>query len=874
MHDSAPPRLPLALLGLLLSRSERGEVLADVREEHAARLARDGPAAARRWLWRQALGSAPALLGWSWWREWSGFEPPANAYNPGGAMLRSWITDAQYAARRLRARPGYVLLAALTLGLGVGGTSAVFGITRGLLFDPLPYPHEREVGVFWKKSDWSEEEFQYVRGRFPGFRDVARYRHVNLRLQQEDAPMRLLPGITASAELFDVLGTQPLLGRAFRAGDDVTGAEPVIVLSYGLWQELGADPGILETSLALEGRSHRVIGVMPRGFWFPDPTVGLWTPLPPNENPTIFNSTLVGRVAAGQDLRALQQPVAQLTTMLDERFNYPPQFDKAVDARVTPIREDLFGRMRPALLATLASMALILLIACANVAALMIGQVHARTGELATRFALGANRRRLTQQLVIEAMLIAVVAGALGTALAWSGFRLLARALPLGPWTGVSTPDWTVFATGMVIAFAASLLVVLIPTLSLWRGELRGALSSARTGGLQGRGGRMEGGLVVAEVALAVLIASGAALLGRSVTKLYALDPGLQPESVGVVDVMLPGGFTRQRQRLEELTGALAALPGVRSAGAVQTLPLGGGGYRTTLVVEGRTDLDGVYTEYRIVTPGYLETLGFQLLAGRTITPGDRGDGERVVVINQAFAETYFPNTDPLGRLVGGDADAAAVVVGVVANAAERLLTDAAVPVRYVAAAQMGWLEQPQSLVLKADAGVDPLALLEDARRAVQSAAPDVAVRRTTTLSRVLAESVGPARQVMSLLSLLSGLALTLGAVGVYGVIAHFAARRRREWALRVALGLPASGAVTHVFRRGARLVVFGIALGVGVAAGLAGLLSPLLYEVRALDPIAFAGAAAALLAVGLFAAFVPARRAGVIDPAIVLREP
>jgi predicted permease len=504
----------------------------------------------------------------------------------------------------------------------------------------------------------------------------------------------------------------------------------------------------------------------------------------------------------------------------------------------------------------------------------MLGQVQSRTAEMAVRMAMGANRRRLTQQLFVEALLIAAVAGLVGAALAWGGFRLMARALPLGAWTEGATPNWTVFGSAMAIAAVTAVLVVLVPTLSLLRGDLRPAMGSSRTGKLEGRGGRLEGGLVVAEVALAVLVASGAALVARSVAKLYALDTGVRAEGVGVLDVMIPmrGGLTGQRQTLEQLTTALAALPGARSAGAAQTLPLRDGGYNVDLAVEGQPETPGLTSEYRIVTPGYLETMGFTVLEGRVITSEDRGDAERVVVINEALAQKHFAGMNAVGQRLGGDAQMARVI-GVVANAAERRLTDDAVPVRYVAAAQAPWVDEAQSLVLRAAPGGDLAPLLDAARQRVQEIAPGAAVRSVATMTSVLAGAVGPARQVVSLLSLLSGLALTLGAVGIYGVTLHFAARRRRDWAIRVALGLSSSGAVTQVFSRGARLVVVGTALGAIAAATLARLLSPLLYQVPAHDPIAFGIAGAALLAVGLLAAWVPARRAGIIDPATVLRE-
>jgi predicted permease len=517
-------------------------------------------------------------------------------------------------------------------------------------------------------------------------------------------------------------------------------------------------------------------------------------------------------------------------------------------------------------------MGLILLIACANVAALMLGQVDARASELAVRSALGANRRRLTQQLVAEALLVAAAAGALGAGLATAGFRVVARALPLGAWGEAAAPDWTVFASAMAIALIASLLVAVVPTVSLWRGHARGALARARTGGLEGRGGRLENGLVVAEVALAVLVASGAALLARSVTNLYAIDPGVRTEDVAVVDVMLGRG---QRRAIDELTAALVALPGVRAAAVAQTLPLRGGGYNHPLEVERRPELRGMTTEFRVVTAGYLELMGFALRAGRTIGESDRHDTEPVVVINEALARAYFAGVDPIGERLGDGINGRFVrVVGVVANAAERRLTDGAVPARYVPVAQMPWVDQPQSLVIRAAPGVDPGALLDAARHTVERVVPGVAVRSVTTMSRVLDGAVGPARQVMALLSLLTALALTLGAVGIYGVIAHFAARRQRDWAIRVALGLPGARVVSHILGHGAALVAAGVGIGVAAAAALARLLASFLYGVGALDPLAFAAAAAALLVVGLLAALVPARRAGRVDPAVALREP
>jgi predicted permease len=875
-HDQLP-RLPAALLHALLPRAERDEVVADIAAEYRARAAESGPSPARRWLWRQALGSAPALLHWSWWRGWTGFEPRANAYRPGGPMLKTWISDARYAARRLRARTSYTVLAVLTLALGIGGTAAIYGIARGLLFDPLPYGNEREVGVFYFPYSWTEEEFLYLRGNkaFPGFRQVASYMGGDMTLRSADAPARLLPGLSTSWELFDVLGARPLLGRRFHEGEDLPGAEPVAIISYGLWKELGGSTSFVGQRLTLDGEPRTVIGVMPRGFWFPDPSVRIWTPAALSQQGRSGNYTFIGRTMPGQDVASMGAPMQQFVKIVGARFQYPAKWDKTKDPKITPVREYLVGNMRPALLATLTAMGLILLIACANVAALMLGQVEGRSAELALRSALGANRGRLTQQLVVEALLLGLAAGIAGAVIAAAAFQLLAHALPLGAWGESASLDWGTFAFAIALAIVASLLVVMVPTSSLWRSDLRGVLSSARTGGIHGRGGRLERGLVIAEVTLAMLIASGAALLVRSVNNLYAIDPGFRTENLAVLDVVMGTDLPRARrqQTLAELTASLAQLPGVERVAATHKIPLRGPGSNTGMLVRGREGEEVTTTFFRIVTPGYLEAMGLKLKAGRTYTEADltADTTAYTIVINEALAKKYFPGENPLGRVIATGFGGWAQVIGIVGDATEGDLTTEREPARYNLYTQVPWTSQAQTLVIRTR--TDPVAVLDAARRRVQQVAPGVAVQEATTMSRVFDVAVGPARQVMSLLTLLSALALVLGAVGIYGVIAHFAARRKRDWAIRVALGLPGRKVVTHIVGQGAALVMVGVALGAVGTVLLARLLATFLFGVSTVDPLSFAAASLARLLIGVGAAFVPARRAGMTDPALVLRE-
>lgn len=876
------PRLPSALLRALIPTAEREEVLADLEAEFHDRIARAGARRARAWCWRQVAASLPALVRRSWWRGWTGFEPQANAMRPGGPFMERWLMDARYAARRLIRRPMYTTVATLTLALGIGGTSAIFGLARGVLFDRLPYADESTIGLFWMPYAWRQLEFAYLRGRFPGFVQVAQYATDDATLELGDAPARLVPGIAASSELFSVLGAHAALGRTFAGGDDVRGAAAIAVLSHGLWQDLGGDATIIGRKVRLDGIDRTVVGVMPRGFWFPTPTVRVWVPQTLDPNEDIGNFSLVGRVAAGHRLDRLSMPIAQLTGMLRERFTYSAQFDKTRDPWIRPVRDVLFRPLQPALVATLVAMGLILLIACANVAALMLGQVEGRSSELAIRSALGAHRRRLAGQLIAEGGLLGAVSGIVGAALAAAAFRLLVGVLPLGAWAEGASLDWIVFAVAMVVALVSALAVSLVPTIALWRGRLHGVIGAERTAGVEGRGARLESSLVVAEVALAVLMAAGTGVLLRSVNKLNAIDPGIRPRGVGVVDIVLPTILTTAERKsvTRDLMVAVQSLPGVATAAVVQRLPLRGVAWSGGIVVEGKPDLPRTSTFIRLVSADYFTTMGIAVRHGRglepadiPLVPGDTSGG--VVVINEALAKKYFGSEDPIGRRVSaGFNSKLARVVGIVRDVAEGALTDAPAPVRYSSWESLSFVPTSETLVFRAAGSQDPVPLLETIRDVIRREAPRVAIQEATTMEQVFARAVGPVRQVMMLVTLLTTLALVLCAIGTYGVMSHFVSRRKRDWGIRIALGLRPSRVVSGIVARGATLVLAGIALGLVVFVALARFLATLLYGIRATDPISMLAALSALLAVGVVAALFPAARASRIDPAVVLREP
>jgi putative ABC transport system permease protein len=860
----------------LIPIAERDEVLADVRAEYEQRVVTHGLAAARRWVWRQALRSVPALLRRSWWRGMTGFEPPANRLRPGGPMFESWIMDARYAWRRLLSRPIYAALAVLTLALAAGGTAAIFSVVRALLLDPLPIAREAQVGVLWFGGSWREQEFLGLRPRFPGFERMAAYRPEDLTLEVAGSPMRLVPGLGVSAEFFEVLGAPVHLGRTFTAGEDLVGAEPVAVLSHSLWRDLGADAAIIGKPLRLGGVARTVVGVMPPGFWFPSPTTLIWTPAPMNPENRSGRYTLVGRVASGHSIDHMDGPLQALAGLLRANFQYPnPQWDKTRNPSIESAREFLVGDVKPSLLATLAAMAVILLIACANVASLMLGQLDARATDIAVRAALGADRQRLIQQLVIESLLIGILSGVIGASLAVIGFGVIVGALPLGALAESARLDWTVFWASMSAALVSALFVAVVPGVALWRGSsLQTILSTTRTGGVGSRGGRLESGLVVAQMALAVLLAAGAGLLIRSVVNLRGIDPGLRVDGVAVVDATMPLRLTQDERRrtINIMLPALEAVPGVRAAAAAQKLPLRGSGDNWGLSIVGRPPVNAS-TAFRMVTPAYFSTLGVPIKRGRDFLPTDRQGSEPVVIINEALAVKFLPGEDPLGKMLQTFGNSRERIVGIVGDTAEANLTDAPVPARYMLFEQLPFLYNQVSFVLRTDS-MEAASVLVDARSAIAREAPQLAVQQTTTMKNIFSLALGPTGQVVTLVSLLAGLALVLGAVGVYGVISHYVDRRSREYGIRIALGQQPFVVIRQVVGRGAALVALGGAIGIALAMGASRLLASLLYGVQPTDPYAMAGAVAVLLAVGMLAAFVPARRASLTDPAVVLRQP
>ena len=869
------PRGAEWLLRRVVDEAEAEEVVADVGEEYAWRLSQEGDARARAWLWRQIIASVPARVERGWFRGMTGFESEANRMRSGRRGVESWLIDVRFALRGLRARPQYALLSIITLALGIGGTTALFGVARALLLDPLPYRASEELVHFWNAFDWGEAEVAYLREDWPGFEGVAAYTADDVFLRPEGGVAQLVPGIASSSELFDVLGARPLMGSGFRAGDDAVGAEPTAVLSYGLWQDLGGRRDIVGSTIRLDGELRRVLGVMPAGFWFPDPSVRVWLSTPMRPDNRSGRYALVGRLEAGRTIASMGEPLRTITRRLGEVFEYPPQWDKTKNAELTATRTYLLGPVRPAIVAALAGMGVILLMACANVATLMLGQLRGRSSELAVRVSLGADRRRLMQQLMVEAGVLALIAGVVGAAVAAAGFRVVLAMLPLGELSAAVRADWTLFLSALGIALLTAALIAFAPVFSLWRGDLREALSRARSGGIGGRG-RLEDGLVIAEVALAVLLAAGAAVLIRSVANLNAVDPGVDTRGIGVIDITASADVTQEdrKRELTQIMEGASGLPGVRSVGAVQRLPLRDMGDNWGIMIQSQPEREESTTALRVVTRHFFDVMGIDVLSGRTFDQSDQPGGELVIVIDEALAQQYFPGEDPIGQYIAsGIGQGWMRVIGVVNTVAHTGLKGEPSPGRYVLMDQYNYTPEGFSLVLRVDRGRDPAAVLQQAIGRIQQTAANVAVREATTMENVHALAMGPTRRIMQLMTLLGSLALTLGMVGVYGVVSHFVNRRRRDWVIRMALGMRPVSALQQVVGRGALLVAIGCVIGIVAAVMLTRVLTSLLYQVGAADPAALVAAAAALIITGCVAAAIPGVRASRANPAQVLRD-
>jgi predicted permease len=562
--------------------------------------------------------------------------------------------DLRFAVRQLPKNPAFSTLAALTLALGIGGTVALFSVVNGLMIRPLPVPDEDRVVTFWSDYNWRGAEFDLVKTVPEHFESVAAFSN-NAYTLRTDAGSTLQLATVASVELFDVLQVRPLFGRTFEVGEDRAGAEPVVILSYSIWErEFASDRSIVGQRINLDGTQITVVGVMPEGFYFPTPEMELFMPLDldPAGSDYANNGWLVLTARLGDTTTDAQvdQDLQAITAVLGENYQYSTRWDKTRDPYVTPLREYLLGDVRPAVLVLFAAVGMLLLMACVNVTALILTKTVDRTREMSVRAALGAGRVRLARQVLTESIVLGLVAGVIGMVLAAALFDVLVASLPLDPaFQQTLSLDWTTLWSAMGLAILTGTLIALAPMRSLLRGDLTGsALRDRSQGEGAAQAGRMQNALVVAEVLLAVVLVTGASLLIRTVGELRSLDPGLDPEGVLTLDLLVSQEETTVDERVlffNQVIERAEALPGVSAAGYINRLPLRDGGYQGGVNIDGRPDLEGANRPnamYRPVSPDVFAALGVELIQGRGIQESDLAGGPLVAVINESFARRIW----------------------------------------------------------------------------------------------------------------------------------------------------------------------------------------------------------------------------------------
>jgi putative ABC transport system permease protein len=800
--------------------------------------------------------------------------------------------DVAFALRQLAANPGFTLIALLTLALGIGATTAIFSAVYAVVLRPLPFPRpERLVFISREyqeqRSDVSAADFTVLEAGQRVFSAVAALEYSSFNLSQGEAAERTT-GARVTASFFDVFGVRPALGRVFGVDEDRPGRERVIVLSHRLWtRRFGADPAILGRDIRLNGERYAVLGVMPPRFDLTVDHEELWVPiaLTPERRARHDeqNLTAVARLADGvtpeQVRAALQAAEAEL-----ERLH---PLNAGLRFLVDPYTEQFVGDYRTRLLVLLGAVGLVLLIACGNVANLLLARSAARGRELAIRAALGAGRGRIVRQLLTESAVLALVSGAAGLVLAWWGVQTLGALGPRGvPRLEQASVDGTVLAFALGLSLLCSLVFGLAPALRAVRPAVQETLKEGGRGSAGTRRDWLRPALISAEVALAVLLLVGAGLLIRSALELQRIRPEFEPAGVISARLSLPAAEYREPERVvatfEQLIEEVSRIPGVQSAALASQVPMSPAS-NNGLLAEGKPfSMENlVNSRLGLVTPDYFETLGIRLVRGRAFDARDRRGVQHVMIVNETLAKALFPGTDPLGRRVAcceagpdGESPDYKVIVGVVADVrslglAEEVYPEFYLPVAQAPADAWNWVER--SLYVVARTSGDPTSLVPALRREVARLDPDVPLYGVSTMEERMANSGATARFNTLLLTLLGVIGLVLSAIGIYGVIAYFVTQRTSEIGVRMALGATPGDVIRLVLRQAAVPVTAGVLLGLAASVAATRVLAAYLVGVERTDPLTLASVVIVLASAALLASVVPARRAASVDPTSAL---
>jgi putative ABC transport system permease protein len=810
-------------------------------------------------------------------------------------MLGDLSQDLRFGLRMLLKNPGFTVVAVVALALGIGANSAIFSVVNTVLLRPLPYQDPDRLVMVWEdRTKGGFPRDTPTAGNFADWRDqnqvfegMAAIASSSFNLTGTGEPERI-DGKRVSASLFPLLGVEPQLGRAFLPEEDRPGGSRVVVLSHGLWQRrFGSDANITGRALTLNGESYTVVGVMPQGFQFPSREDDLWVPIAftPQEatNRGRHYLQIVARMKPGVSLEQAQAEMNTIAVRLQQQY---PNTNTNVGAAVVPLHEQVVGDIKPALLVLLGAVGFVLLIACANVANLLLARAAVRQKEISIRLALGASRLRLIRQFLTESILLAALGGAVGLLFAVWGVNLLRAFIPENISQAASiTIDGKVLGFTLLVSLLTGLIFGLAPAAQTSNFNLNETLKEGgRDSAAGSRGNRIRSLLVVAEVAVSLILLIGAGLLLNSFLRLRNVDPGFSPDNLLTMQVALPDmkypDHARRSTFYTELISRIEALPGVKSAAIANWIPLVRQGDSIGISFEGHPDpapdqgqRPSVVT--RVVNPHYFQTMGIPLLQGRGFGDQDKVDAPAVAVVSEGMVRRFWPGEDPIGKRItpgalnSADPDDWITVVGVAKDVRQFELVAEPKPQMYLSYVQAGFFA-PRHLIISTS--VEPLSLAASVRRAVWEIDKDQPVSNIRTMEEVMSESIARQRFSMLLLGIFAAVALILAAVGIYGVMSYSVAQRTREIGIRMALGARRSDVLKLTVGGGLKLVLIGVVIGLGAAFVLTRLMSSLLFGVSATDPVTFVIISLVLMCVAALASYIPARRATKIDPMIALR--
>ena len=805
--------------------------------------------------------------------------------------MKTLLQDLRYGLRVLWKTPGFTAVAVLALALGIGANTAIFSVVNGVLLRPLPFAEPERLVMVWmdnrvlglREDLNSYPNYVAWRDESQAFEHLAAFTSTSPTLTSERGEPERLQGVSATANFFGVLRAQPALGRLFTAEEEAEGKDAVVVIGHGLWRRrFGGQPGIVGQQITLNGRGRTVVGVMPQGFRFPG-EAEVWVPLAPTASMRAqrqsFWLSMVGRLRPGATVERAQAELSAVAARMEKEF---PDSNQGFGAYVVSLHQQVVGRVSTALWVLLGAVGFVLLIACANVANLLLARAAAREREIAIRRALGAGRARLVRQFLTESVLLSLVGGGVGLLLAFWGVDALIALGPSDlPRLDQVGMDGRVLLWTVGISVATGLLFGLAPALQASQADLNESLKEGGRGGGEGaRGRRVRNALVVAEVALALVLLAGAGLMIKSFLRLQEVNLGFNPERVLSMRVQLSGTNYRESARAvafyEQLIERIEATPGVQAAAAIGTVFLSSTPNSAWFSVEGRPappPNERIEVPIDPVTPNYFQAMGVPLLKGRAFDARDREGAPEVAIVNETFARRFFPGEEVLGkRFKFGppeSEDPWMTIVGVVGDTRRTGFDTAVRPETYLPHAQSP--SRGMMLVVRSTAA-DPSALANAVRGAVASLDREVPVFQVRTMDELLSGLMAQRRLNMLLLAIFAGVALLLAAVGIFGVMNYAVSQRTHEIGLRMALGAQARDILKMVVGQGMALVLAGLVLGLAGALALTRLMSSMLYGVSATDPATYAGIAVLLMAVAFLACYLPARRATKVDPMVALR--